>query len=90
MAKHKHSLFLRPKLIKKILTFIAFASLIIDVAISAVTLASVQIGVMAVENILIYLNYALTFVVIITAVLFADYLVAIYSHKIHSLFRHKH
>jgi hypothetical protein len=88
VQKHKHSLFMSPKSIKKVLTFIAFSSLGVDVAITVVTLASVQIGIATVQSILIDLNYLLTAVVIITAVLFADYMVAVYKQKIHSLFRH--
>jgi hypothetical protein len=90
VEKHRHSLFLRPRAVKHILTFIAFASLFFDVAISLVTLASVQIGIATVEQILIYLNYALTVVVIITAAFFADYLFAVHYHKITAMFRHKH
>lgn len=80
----------RIKRLNKALERTAFASLIADICISAVTVISLKIGEKYTIGIIFILNYILTAIVVIALILMA--LIAIFSHygkfsRIMSVFR---
>jgi hypothetical protein len=67
----RYTEFVRIEKIKKMLDTIAYASLVLDIGIAIVTLASLQIFSDQLNEIRFFLNFALTVEVIISLILFA-------------------
>lgn len=81
---------LRIKKLKKALERTAFASLIADICISAITLISLKVGKSYTVGILFVFNYILTVIVAVSLVLMAYILILSHGNKISkiiSLFR---
>ncbi|MGC8776655.1 MAG: hypothetical protein ACP5P2_01775 [Candidatus Micrarchaeia archaeon] len=72
----------RIKKIKKMLEYIAYGSLALDVGIAIVTLVSVHYYAKEISTILTFLNYGLTAVVLVSLILFLALLFLSHYEKI--------
>lgn len=82
--------FFKIKRLKKALERTAFASLIADICITAITLVSLKVGKSYTIGILFIFNYILTVIVAVSLILMAYITLLTHSHKISkiiSLFR---
>lgn len=86
MAKPNRHLYKIGKL-KKALERTAFASLIADICISAITLISLKVGKSYTIGILFIFNYILAVIVAVSLILMAYILLLSHTHKISKIIR---
>ncbi|HIH50653.1 MAG: hypothetical protein ABSE71_04590 [Candidatus Micrarchaeaceae archaeon] len=79
--------FFKIKRLKKALEKTAFASLIADIGISAITLISLKIGTSYTIGILFVINYILAVIVAVSLVLMAYIAILSHGHKLSKIVR---
>ena len=71
----------RSRKLRKLLEKIAFASLIVDVAIAVVTLISINFSEIPTTEVIAFLNYVLTIIVIVTVIVFVTMMLLLHREK---------